>query len=198
MPRTPVPALAAAAALAAAVLAPATPAAARPFGEKGQYIVTTDASFDYQRDTIRIDGAENETRTRYSFHLAGDYTSFRRVTFGIDVGLDGELQGFDTMQGFRFGGRAGYVVPLGSVASLWLRAGASFGNTTYQTRTSQLTVRGTRISASAPVMFNPYPQVLVGLGPTFDHDLTASVATNVAAPRVTGFGVHLTLGFWFE
>jgi hypothetical protein len=59
-------------------------------------------------------------------------------------------------------------------------------------------VRTTRLSVSAPVLFNPYPQVLIGLGPTFDHDLSAKVANNVDVPKVTGFGVHMTLGFWFE
>jgi hypothetical protein len=171
---------------------------ARPFGEKGQYIVTTDAKLDYQRDTLRLEDAENETRTRYSFVLAGDYTSFRRVTFGVNFGLEGEIQGFDNEKSFRFGGRAGYVVPLGDTSALWLRAGLGFVNTTAQTMTEEYTVRTTRLSVSTPVMFVPYPQVLIGLGPTFEHDLSAKVANNVDVPKVTGFGVHMTLGFWFE
>jgi hypothetical protein len=77
------------------VLTPAL-ADARPFGEKGQYIVTSDAKFDYQRDTLRIEGADNQVRTRYAFKLAGDYSSFRRITFGIDFALEGEVQEFDT------------------------------------------------------------------------------------------------------
>ncbi|HUQ01287.1 MAG TPA: hypothetical protein VM261_02275 [Kofleriaceae bacterium] len=183
--------------VAALVLTPAV-AEARPFGEKGQYIVTSDAKLDYQRDTLRIDGGESETRTRYAFKLAGDYSSFRRVTFGVEFALEGEVQGFDTAKGFRFGGRAGYVVPLGAVSSLWLRAGLGFGNTTVQNQMFEYTQRTTRLSVSAPVLFNPYPQVLIGLGPTFDHDLTAKVANNVDVPKVTGFGIHMTLGFWFE
>jgi len=181
----------------ALVLTPAL-AEARPFGEKGQYIVTTDAKLDYQRDTLRIDGAENETRTRYAFKLAGDYSSFRRITFGVDFALEGEVQGFDTAKGFHFGGRAGYVLPLGAVSSLWLRAGLGMGNTTVQSSINDYTVRTIRVSVSAPVLFNPYPQVLIGLGPTFDHDLSAKVANNVDVPKITGFGVHMTLGFWFE
>jgi hypothetical protein len=181
------------------LLAPAV-AHARPFGEKGQYIVTTDAKLDYQRDTLRVDepGEDDVTRTRYTFKLAGDYSSFRRVTFGIEVGFEGEVQEFDSAKGFRLGGRAGYVVSLGGVTSLWLRAGLGFANTTVQSSTSDYTVRATRVSVSAPVLFNPYPQVLIGLGPTFDHDLTAKVANNVEVPKVTGFGVHMTLGFWWE
>ncbi len=181
----------------APALAP-TAAEARPFGEKGQYIVTSDAKLDYQRDTLRIEGGEDETRTRYAFKLAGDYSSFRRVTFGLEVGFEGEVQGFDSAKGFRLGGRAGYVVPLGAVSALWLRAGLGFANTTVQSQLSDYTVRTTRLSVSAPVVFNPYPQVLIGLGPTFDHDLSAKVANNIDVPKVTGFGVHMTLGFWWE
>lgn len=176
----------------------ATDAVARPFGEKGQYIVTSDAKLDYQRDTLKTEGAADQTRTRYSFKLAGDYSSFRRITFGVNFALEGEVQEFDTQKGFRFGGRAGYVVPLGAVSSIWLRAGVDFGNTTVQSRTEEYTQRTTRLTVSAPVLFNPYPQVLIGLGPTFDHDLSAKVANNADVPKVTGFGVHMTLGFWFE
>lgn len=177
-----------------------TPAVAhaRPFGEKGQYIVTSDAKLDYQRDSLRVDDADDETRTRYAFVLAGDYSSFRRVTFGVHFGLEGEVQGFDSAKTFRFGGRAGYVIPLGDVSSIWIRAGLGFANTTVQSSLSDYTVRAFRLSVSAPVLFNPYPQVLIGLGPTFDHDLSAKVATNVDVPKVTGVGVHMTVGFWFE
>ena len=171
---------------------------ARPFGEKGQYIVTSDAKFDYQRDTLKIDGAENETRSRYAFVLAGDYSSFRRVTFGVNIGFEGQSQGFDTEKGFHFGARAGYVIPLGDASSVWIRAGLGFANTTVQSMTAEYTVRYTRLSVSTPLVFNPYPQVLLGIGPTFDHDLSAKVANNVDVPRVTGFGLHMTLGFWFE
>lgn len=185
-------------ALSTATLLPAGSAAARPFGEKGQYIVTTDARFDYQRDTLQEPGVEDIVRTRYAFRLAGDYTSFRRVSFGVDIGFEGEAAGFDSVKGFRFGGRVGYVLPLGATAALWPRAGMSFGNTTFMTERDQVTVRSTRLTVSAPVMFNPYPQVLVGLGPTFDHDLKATTGPGQDAQRTTGFGVHLTLGFWFE
>jgi hypothetical protein len=171
---------------------------ARPFGEKGQYIVTTDAKLDYQRDTLKMDGAEDETRTRYAFVLAGDYSSFRRVTFGVNIGFEGQAQGFDTEKGFHFGGRAGYVIPLGDVSALWIRAGLGSANTTVQSMTAEYTVRYTRLSVSTPVMFNPYPQVLIGIGPTFDHDLSAKVSNNDDVPKVTGFGLHMTLGFWFE
>lgn len=175
-------------------------AEARPFGEKGQYIVTSDAKLDYQRDTLRLEDSEDQTRTRYAFKLAGDYSSFRRVTFGVEFALEGEVQGFDTQKGFRFGGRTGYVVPLGAVSSLWVRAGLGISNATVQTSIAEYTVRTTRLTVSAPVLFNPYPQVLIGLGPTFDHDLSAKVGTgsNDDVPKVTGFGVHMTLGFWFE
>jgi len=186
------------ASLLAATAATAATAHARPFGEKAQYIVTSDAKLDYQRDTSELDGEPDVTRSAFAFRLAGDYSSFRRVTFGINIGFDGTAEGLDTTKGFRFGGRAGYVVPLGTSAALWLRAGLSFGNVTYQDALDQYTVRSTRVSASAPVMFTPYPQVLVGLGPTFDRDLKASAGPGQPAPKVTGFGVHLTLGFWFE
>lgn len=173
-------------------------AAARPFGEKGQYIVTTDAHLDFQRSTVAVPGAEDETTTEFAFILSGDYSRFHRVTFGAEIGFAGEVGEVDTAKGFRFGGRVGYVVPLASGLSLWPRAGIGYANTTYQFAIEQYTVSSTRVTASLPFVFNPSPLVIVGVSPTFDHDFRATTGDSTPVPKTTAFGVHLMLGFWFE
>lgn len=197
MARTPVVPLAALALVAAF----AGSADARPFGSKSQYIVTTDAHFDFDRSTTRVDGEADVTRTQFSFILSGDYSRFHNVTFGVVVGFEGNLIGpDDTEKGFRIGGRAGYVVPLTDTAALWPRVGITFGNTTFQSATEEYTVSSTRLTTSLPVMFTPYPQVLVGIAPTFEHDLRATTGNeaDTRIPKVTGYGIHLMFGFWFE
>jgi hypothetical protein len=183
----------------ALVAALAGTASARPFGSKTQYIVTTDAHLDFERATTRVEGADDLTRTEWSFVLSGDYTRFRNVSFGAVVGFEGNLVGKDDAEkGFLFGGRVGYVVPLGETAALWPRLGLTFGNTTFQSATDEYTVSSTRLTASLPLMFNPSPQVLVGVAPTFEHDLRATTGDATPVPKVTGYGIHLMLGFWFE
>ena len=173
-------------------------AEARPFGEKGQYIVTTDANLDFDRTTVKVPEMEAQTTTAYAFRLSGDYSRLHRVTFGAEIGFEGVVEDVDTVKGFLFGGRVGYVVPLGEQLSLWPRVGIGYGNTTYQFATEQYTVSSTRVTASAPFLFNPYPQVLVGVSPTFEHDFRATTGDSTPVPKTTAFGVHLMLGFWFE
>lgn len=194
MARTPVLPLA----MLALVAALAGTAEARPFGSKTQYIVTTDAHLDFERQITRVEGEENATQTRYSFLLSGDYTRFHNVTFGVVVGFEGSLEKVDAEKGFVFGGRAGYIVPLGAGAALWPRVGLTYGNTTFQFATEQYTVSAARVTASLPLVFTPYPPVLVGIAPTFEHDLRATAGDATVVPKVTTFGIHLMFGFWFE
>ena len=146
-------------------------------------------------------GVSIHSRTFLRYRLAGDYSRFHNVTFGVVVGFEGNLIGpDDTEKGFRIGGRAGYVVPLTDTAALWPRVGITFGNTTFQSATEEYTVSSTRLTTSLPVMFTPYPQVLVGIAPTFEHDLRATTGNeaDTRIPKVTGYGIHLMFGFWFE
>lgn len=189
-----------AAVVSALLLGLAAPAAARPFGAKGQYIVTSDAKADLFRTTTEVEGQNDVTATQYAFRLAGDYTRFENVTFGMQAGFEGTVVGDDAEKGFRLGARAGYVVPLGGGTSLWARFGFSYGNTTYQSATDQFTVSSLRMTASVPLIFNPYPQIIVGLSPSYERDLSAKSGINddSPVPRRAGFGVNLILGFWFE
>jgi hypothetical protein len=184
----------------AAAAATSGVASARPFGEKGQYIITTDANLDFERSTTKVEGLPNETVTSYSFLLSGDYTRFNHVTFGAEVGFEGTVEEVDTAKGLRLGVRVGYVQRLSNGISLWPRVGVGYANTTYQFATEQYTVSTTRASASLPLVFNPYPLIIVGVAPTFEHDFRASAGDDspVDAPKTTAFGVHLMLGFWFE
>jgi hypothetical protein len=183
-------------------LAFAGPAAARPFGEKGQYIVTTDAHLDFEKNRAVLEGTEDTVDTEYAFVLAGDYTRFHRVTFGVDLGFRGNVaeQGNAKVsdKAFLIGARAGYVVPLAEGIALWPRLGIGYANTTYDTPTSELTVASTRVTAQLPFVFNPYPQIIVGLTPSFAKEFRATTGDETPVPKRTDYGVHLLIGFWFE
>lgn len=174
-------------------------AEARPFGEPGQYIVTSDANFDLQRDTTSVEGEADVTSTDYSFRLAIDYTKFTNVTIGAQAGFDGTLfNRFDAVKRFGLLGRAGYIVPLSPSMSLWPRLGLGYASTTYQSATGQLTVSSVPVNVSLPVLFHPYPHVIAGLVPSVTHDISSKCGSDCEGPKVTGFGVHLLFGFWFE
>ncbi len=174
-------------------------AEARPFGQQGQYIVTSDAHFDLQRDTTSVEDEQDVTSTDYSFRLAIDYTRWTNITLGGRAGFEGTLfNRFDAVKGFGLGGRVGYVLPLSPSLSLWPRLGLGYASTTYQTAMSQVTVATVPIEGSLPVLFHPYPHILAGVVPSLSRDLSSKCGSDCAGPKVTGFGVHLLFGFWFE
>lgn len=174
-------------------------AEASPFGTQGQYIITSDAHFDLQRDTTSVEDEQDVTSTAYSFRLAIDYTKFTNVTLGGRAGFDGTLfNRFDAVKGFGLGGRVGYVLALSPTMSLWPRLGLGYASTTYQSADAQVTVATVPIEGSLPVLFHPYPHVITGIAPTLSRDLSAKCGSDCQAPKVTGFGVHLMFGFWWE
>jgi len=187
----------AATALAAVGLSVTATAAAEPLGKSAaQYIVTSDARLDYQRASTDEDGAP--TRTDYAFRLAGDYTLRRRLSVGGLFGFEGTITDDDSTKSFLIGGRVGYLAPIGAFTSWWPRLGMSFVNTSGLDELQRsYTVRTFRLNVSAPVVFQPYSQILVGVGPTYDRDLTAKTGPEEAAPKTTAIGVHLLFGLWF-
>lgn len=184
-------------AIAALWFASAGVASAEPLGYSAkQYIVTSDARFDYQRAST--DEPSSPTRTDYAFRFSGDYTLVRRLTVGGHFGFEGTITDDDSTKAFLFGARAGYLVPIGDFTTWWPRVGMSFVNTSGLDDIGQsYTVKSFRLNVSAPVVFQPYSQILVGIGPTYDRDLTAESGPDQAEPKTATIGIHLLFGLWF-
>ncbi|HVK74336.1 MAG TPA: hypothetical protein VM734_13490 [Kofleriaceae bacterium] len=183
---------------AALVVLLAATAAAEPLGPRSQYIITSDARLDYQRtSTVAPDGAE-ATRTDYAFRFAIDYTVGPRISLGGLVGFEGFITDDTSAKAFVLGTRAGYLVPLGAYTTWWPRLGLSYANTgVLDERGQSATIRSFRVNVSAPFVFQPYPQVLVGVGPTYDRDLSAKLGPEDEGPKAQAIGVHLLFGLWF-
>ncbi len=181
------------------VAAPAA-ATAEPLGASPeQYIITSDARFDYQRTSTSLADEDAGVRTDYAMRLAADYTVAARVSFGGLIGFEGtSSDDDDSLKSFLFGGRAGYLVPLGGATTWWPRVGLSYRNTSgLDALGRSITIGAFRLNASAPFVFQPYPQVLVGIGPTYDRDLTAKSGQDTEAAKTSAIGVHLLFGLWF-
>ena len=196
MPRSARRALAATAVLAGA----ATAAHAQPLGDEArQYLVTSDARLDYQRTSVDVPGdAPDPTRTDYAFRLAGDYTIAPHVTVGGLIGFEGVITDDDSTKAFLIGARAGYLLGLGDHVSWWPRVGLAYVNTSgLDSLERSITSRTIRLNVSAPFVFQPYAQVLVGVGPTFDQDLRSKTGPEDDGPKARTIGVQLLFGLWF-
>lgn len=185
-----------------AMLGVAGSAMAEPLGDAAhQYVLTTDARLDYQRDTTTKDGVD-VTSSAYAFRFAADYTLRAHLTAGGMGGFDGSSNGEDRTRTFSIGARLGWMVPLGGHTTWWPRAGVAYATTTIDeslpnTGLVSTTIKAVRLDVSAPFVFQPYDQVLVGVGPTYTRDLTAKTGPNQPDIHSSGWGIHILFGLWF-
>lgn len=182
----------------AAAQVAAPPAPAR-FGKGGQTVITSELALDYQRDVIRIEGAEPVTISTFDLHVGFDRVLAARLTLGARIGFEGALSGLDTRRRFDLGARFGGLVPLGRSTIWWPTLGLTYGLTSLADRDSTATIRTVTLVLSAPFLWQPERHLLIGLGPTYERDLQSKTGPDAdqTGPRVAGFGVHGFVGLWF-
>lgn len=168
-------------------------------GLPGQVVITSEWAFDYQRETQDVDGADSVTTTTYDFHVGLDRVLRYGLTGGFRIGFRGFEQGFDSQRRFDLGARFGAIVRLAPTASLWPRVGLTYGGTTYANRTVSFITKTWTLNASLPIIWEVRPHVLLGIGPTYDQDISARYGANEGQTLglTTGFGVRGFLGVWF-
>ncbi|HVV84620.1 MAG TPA: hypothetical protein VHE35_16240 [Kofleriaceae bacterium] len=177
---------------------PAAPPPAQ-FGLHGQTILTSELALDYEHDTVKVDGEPDLSTTTYDFHVGFDRVMPASLTLGARLGFAGTSSGADdTNRGFDFGVRFGGLVPVGG-ARWWPTGSLVYGLTSVSDRNSSATIRTVTVVLSAPFLWQPAHHLLVGVGPTYRHDLQSKTGPDAdqKGPSVSGFGVHGFLGVWF-
>lgn len=192
----------------AALLAPAVaqaqvappPAAPARLGEvRGPVIFTSDLALDLHRVTVDTPGAGSVTSTSYDFRLGFDRVVFPRLTVGLWLGLEGELQGLDQAKRFEIGGRVGGIVALGSSALWWPTLGFGYAATEVADRSSSASLRTWTVTASSPLLWHAGHHIMIGGGPTLSTDFKAKTGPTAEeqGPKTTSMGLHGLIGVWF-
>jgi hypothetical protein len=177
------------------------------FGERGQYLLTTDSRLSYARSSYGgFDDFGNEVdivHTRFDGRIAMDRVLLApRLTVGVHMGFEADTYSTGSgIKGFLAGARIGRLFALGSRedVELWPRAGLAYGNITYQySGGGQVTEQVVRVQISAPLLWRPVARFFVGIGPRFEYDLYSGVGPDDPLPRTLTLGFEGVLGVWFH
>jgi hypothetical protein len=161
------------------------------FGAANQVVIGTDL-------TVAFNHTGEKDESTFSLAPALDYFLMPQFSVGGQVRLDFIKDGPFSNTVLGLGPRAGYMVPLGSMFSLFPRAGIYYQHVTTSNTVGTMTTSGSYNLFSffvfAPFNFHPVPHFFVGLGPHF----TADFAGANEQIRAVTFGLSSTVGGWFD
>jgi hypothetical protein len=169
----------------AAGFAPAAEGA-HGFGAVGQLALSLGATADEPFFLHRSGG-----NWQLQLAPAADYFLWPHVSVGGLVSLDYASGGVGTGTNasgattFKIAARAGYSLALDERFSVWPLAGLALG---YHSE-NHSSDTNTWLTIYAPVLFHPAAHVFVGVGPSFN--------VNLSGPAGSGWGVDSMLGGWF-
>jgi len=145
----------------------------------------------------------------YSFpRIGADYFVMDGLSVGGSIGVfthsgsfENEVMGVtqdgDTgsMTGFLFEPRVGYAFMFSDMFGIWPRGGITFIHFGYEAEDNdEISASAWAITLEAPLVINPVPHVVFGIGPTLDLGVTGSAETNPADPEdptiETDFTMH--------
>jgi hypothetical protein len=160
------------------------------FGQKRQWVFSSDASIQVQRTTQSdTDGA----LTSLSLAPAADYFVMPNLSVGGSMGVYYTKTGERNGSRFTIGPRVGYNLPISRLLSVWPKLGINYAHTGGDTPVAGTTANNNNdaiaLSLFAPVMLHPAPHFFAGLGPFLETDLSGD-------NRATSWGIKLTLGGW--
>lgn len=165
------------------------------FGQKGQWVFSTDAQLGFSRTT----GDRIPTTTEISILPALDYFVIQNLSVGGVAGVEYTKAGDTRVTVFQLGPRVGYNFEVSGLLSIWPRGGISYRYTKAKIDVGE-TQSGAQLTAKedghalglnlfVPIMLHPAEHFFAGLGPFLETDLSGDNQT-------TSWGVRLTVGGW--
>jgi hypothetical protein len=144
----------------------------------------------------------------YSFpRIAGDYFVIDGLSVGGSLGVythsgnletegDGVSVEADTgsITGFLFEPRVGYAFMFSDMIGIWPRGGITFlSESSENADNDERSSSSLALTLECPLVINPVPHVVFGIGPTFDLGLTGSNEVNPSEPMAPTSETDLTM-----
>ena len=170
------------------------------FGERGQFVVSSDLDFQLTRTSYSMG---NGSSVLFSLTPSLDYFVSSNFSVGALVQFSYQTNaaalGLGTADAtiFGLGGRAGYHIVLTNILSLWLRGGLLFLHDSYDAGAAgDGSGNILQLQVFAPILWHPAPHFFIGAGPALATDLMSSFEGN-DRPKATSFGILSTIGgYW--
>jgi hypothetical protein len=190
---------------AAAFLVPCS-AFGQTFGEAGQFVVSGGTQLSAQHTSFSAPSGVQQPGATTSIVVAPSADLF--VLRGLSVGARISYQhselaaepptGNLSINALQFGPRVGFNLTLNEHLSLWPSVSAAFGHTWYGSGSDS---DGIALGADVPLVAQLVPHFFVGLGPNVLTYVTSKTSTSQGstdAPRMTEYGIALTMGGWID
>ena len=170
------------------------------FGERGQFVVSSNLDFTLQRNSFSMGGGSNTVFSitpALDYFVSPNFSVGGLVTFGYtsDVPLLGGISGDQTV--FGLGGRAGYNIVLTNVVTLWINGGLVYFHDSYDAGAAgDSSGNRLQLQVFAPLLWHPASHFFIGVGPAFATDLVNKFE-GMNQPKQTSFGLLSTIGgYW--
>lgn len=167
------------------------------FGERGQFVVSSDLDFALTRTSWSMGGGSSvlfSVTPSLDYFVSSNFSVGGLVTFTHQSNALGPA---DLTQ-FGLGARAGYHLVLTNVLSLWARLGLVYTRDSYDGGGALVDGSGNlfQLQLFAPVLWHPAPHFFIGAGPALATDLVSSYEGN-DRQKATSFGLLSTIGgYW--
>jgi hypothetical protein len=193
----------------------AAPIPPRRFGEKGEFVLTSDFGASVGFTTYA--GSPSQSTTA-SIAPGVDYFVVPHVAVGAAMGFSySNASGLDPMgappgtptsvltvtnthKTFSVAPRLAVEAPLGRWVSLYIRGGFAFGGGSYEevSASSRNAYSYSYISVDlfAPLLVHPAQHFFVGFGPSLGHDLVQTINESGASNQSTTIGAGFIVGAW--
>jgi hypothetical protein len=185
---------------------PATPPPIPPvggslgyFGERGQFVVSSDLDFTLQRNSFSMGGGSN---TVFAISPALDYFVSSNFSVGGRLHLGYASTSADgggdvDITTFGLGARAGYNIVLNNVFTWWINGGLLYFRDSIDAGAlGDASGNRFQLQVFAPFLWHPASHFFIGVGPAFATDLVSTYGGEDAAKQ-TSFGLLSTIGgYW--
>lgn len=185
---------------------PATPPPPPPvggslgyFGERGQFVVSSDLDFTLQRTSRTMNGGSSTSFSiapGLDYFISPNFSVGGRLFFGYSSGSSGNGAADVDLTVFGLGARAGYNIVLSNAFTWWINGGLVYFRDSFEVGGTDGSGNRFQLQVFAPFLWHPASHFFIGLGPAFATDLVSSFEGEDVS-KETSFGLLSTIGgYW--
>jgi hypothetical protein len=170
------------------------------FGERGQFVVSSDLDFQLSRSSWSMGGGSSvlfAVQPSLDYFVSSNFSVGALVTFAHQTNAADLAPVSSDKTTFGLGARAGYHIVLTNVLSLWPKLGLIFLHDSFDAgMDGDFPANLVQLQLFAPFLWHPAPHFFIGAGPALATDLMSTFDGNDRS-KLTSIGILSTIGgYW--